>query len=359
METPHVGKILVDRLTSLPENIEVGSEGQILCSTCHDIHQKNSKLLRATIPGLCGACHEDKLAIRGSVHDPGTSEWARKLGFVSRGSCVDCHPVHGPRQEGAIWKFIGGRDASAQLCETCHRTAAPGAAVETPHLEETLANYPENLPENLTVSRDRRILCTTCHDIHQNEQGLKLRTTRHDSDLCVACHLEFGGLFGTAHDLRTSAPDVRNIRGEIADESGPCGSCHLVHRASGGGRFWASGAMSKRDFGSTLCTCCHRRGQCGAARVPQYVPTFDSRGELSRTGAISCLTCHDPHTAPSSGDAKDDPSPHRRMFLRSAVHRGLCVDCHGIETLWRFLYYHKERRNPYPGRNLNPLVTSQ
>jgi hypothetical protein len=39
-------------------------------------------------------------------------------------------------------------------------------------------------------------------------------------------------------------------------------------------------------------------------------------------------------------------------FLRPEASQGLCVDCHGFETLWRFLYYHKEQRNPYPERNL-------
>jgi hypothetical protein len=168
---------------------------------------------------------------------------------------------------------------------------------------------------------------------------------------------------------------VRNVRGEIVAESGPCGSCHLAHSASDEGGVWAHGSTSETDFGSSLCTCCHGQGECAGSRVPEYVdhpevallnrtspqqpgymPTFDSRGKRSRTGAISCLTCHEPHAARVNPEARGKSfPPRRRMFLRFTEHRGLCIDCHGIETLWRFLYYHKAHRNPYAERNVSPL----
>jgi predicted CXXCH cytochrome family protein len=378
METPHVGRTLANDPQNLPGNLAVGPDRRILCTTCHDIHQKGQgpKLLRAPISDLCGACHEDKLGVQDSVHDPATSEWARELGLVSRGLCIDCHPVHGPRGKSGIWATIGGEGASAQSCETCHRTGAPGKAMKTPHMGETLADDIQSLPENMAVSSDGQILCTTCHDIHRKGQSPKLLAVpRQDSGLCLACHAEVGGLLGTPHDLRTSAPDAGNVRGEIAAESGPCGSCHLAHSASDEGGVWAHGSTSEMDFGSSLCTCCHRQGECAGSRVPEYVdhpevallnrtpprhpgymPTFDSSGERSRTGAISCLTCHEPHAARVNPEARGKPVPaHRGMFLRSTEHRGLCVDCHGVETLWRFLYYHKEHRNPHAERNVNSL----
>ncbi len=370
METAHIGRIAGDDI----ENLPVSRDMRIRCTTCHDIHQnvQGSKLLRVPIVDLCGACHEDKLGVQDSVHDPGVSEWARKLGFVSKGSCIDCHPVHGPAGESGIWGSIKSEDTSAQLCETCHRTGAPGKAMETPHMEKTLAKN----SENLVVGDNGRILCTTCHDIHQKVQGPKLlRVPRRDSGLCLGCHSEFSGLLDTPHDLRVSAPDEQNIHDEIAAESGPCGSCHLVHRTSRASGVWARGSTSEGDFGSSLCTCCHRQGECAEAHVPKYVdhpevalvnrtnsqqpgymPTFDNRGEQSRTGSISCLTCHDPHTAPLTHEAGTKTSPsHRHTFLRPTEHQGLCADCHGMETLWRFLYYHKEHRNPYPERNVNLL----
>jgi len=377
METPHVGKILGNEFQNPLKNLVLSADRRIVCTTCHAIHQKGQgpKLLRAPVSELCGTCHEDKLGILDSVHDPGASEWARELGFVSKGSCIDCHPAHGQRGKGGIWATIGGESASEQSCETCHRTGAPGTAVETPHMGKTIENHAGNLTDNMTVSPDRRILCTSCHDIHQKGQGSKLLAVpRQDSGLCLTCHSEAGGLIQTAHDLRTSAPEARNVHGETAAESGPCGSCHLVHCDSSGGGLWAQGSTSEGNLGSELCTCCHRQDACAATRVPKYtnhpevallnrtnpeqagyMPTFDSRGQRLSTGAISCLTCHEPHKAPLTNEAGGVKPSHRRMFLRSTAHQELCIDCHGIETLWRFLYYHKENRNPSVERNLNPL----
>jgi hypothetical protein len=195
--------------------------------------------------------------------------------------------------------------------------------------------------------------------------------------------LQAGGLIDTLHDLRMSALDARNVRGKTAAESGPCGSCHLVHvdpnsggvwawpqeaqgLASGGSKIPASGGP-----GSGLCTGCHRPDGCASERVakyvdhpdvalvnrtlagqPGYMPTFDALGQESQTGAISCLTCHEPHVRPSPPGAGGESLHHRRMFLRPQAHQGLCVDCHGAETLWRFLYYHKEQRNPLPERDV-------
>ena len=306
---------------------------------------------------------------------------AKKLGFVSKGSCIDCHPVHGPRGEGGIWANIGGADVSAQSCETCHRAGAPAPAMQTPHVGKSLETLDpafdiEGLPENMPLSPERRIVCVTCHDIHQagsvGAAGSLLASPRTDSGICLACHAEAAGLIGTLHDLRTSAPEARNVRGETAAESGACGSCHLVHVSPEAGGVWAQGSTLEGKYGSGLCTCCHSQGECASDRVakyvdhpdvalvnrtrpgqPGYMPTFDLAGDPSDTGAISCLTCHEPHVAPANMGADGGNARRQRMFLRAEASQELCADCHGAETLWRFLYYHKEQRNPYPERDLN------
>ncbi len=406
METPHMGKKVIadfqlpianfpigNRKSQIENVLKLSNDRRILCTTCHDIHQEpqSSKLLRTTVPDLCGLCHQDKLAIQDSVHDPGTNEWADKLGFVSQGSCIDCHRIHGPARQGGIWEFIPSRDTQSQLCQTCHRAGAPGRPVETPHMgkkviadcqlpianssiENVLLQTFANDSEILPLSDQKRILCTSCHDIHQKVQGPKLRASRQDSSLCLVCHSQFGGLLDTPHDLRTSAPAVRNVRGETAGESGPCGSCHTVHRNSRGSGFRAQGSLSRRDFGRSLCIYCHRQDRCGAEHIPKHtdhpevpllnraepgqpghMPTFDARGEPSPQGVISCLTCHEPHAGPSIPRSKAGVSRSRNKFLRPADQRQLCADCHGIEALWRFLYYHKDRRNPHPERKVIPL----
>jgi len=380
MQTAHMGKTVEETLANLPASMVLDPQRRILCTTCHDIHQKGRgmKSLVAPVPDLCAICHRSKLGIQNSVHDPGTAEWAKKLGFASKGSCIDCHPVHGPPGQAGIWASIGG-DASVQSCETCHRAGGPAPAVLTPHMDKSIASLDpafgvENLPQNMPLSPQRHIVCMTCHDIHQpgsvGDVGLALPRT--DSSLCLVCHARAGALVGTLHDLRTSAPQARNVRGEAAAESGPCGACHLTHHDPNTGGVWAQGSAIQGGAGrlgaGDRCTCCHRRGGCASDRVPKYVdhpdvalvnrtragqpgymPTFDPAGEPSETGAISCLTCHEPHVAPPNA-ASGAISQRRRMFLRPQASQELCADCHGVETLWRFLYYHKEQRNPYPER---------
>ncbi len=385
MQTAHMGKTLDQTIDNLPENMVLDPQRRILCTTCHDIHRKESgeKLLVAAVPELCGICHRDKLGVQNSVHDPGTAEWTKKLGFVSKGSCIDCHPVHGPRGEGGIWASIGGQDVSAQACETCHRAEGPAPAMETPHIGKSLETQGsvfdiDQMPKNMPLSPERRIACVTCHDIHKADSvgTAGLASPRANSGVCLVCHVQAGGLIGTLHDLRTSAPEARNVRGETAAESGACGSCHLVHRDPNTGSIWAQGAALQGKNGRPAtgegCTCCHRQGGCASGRVakyadhpdvalvnrtqagqPGYMPTFDPAGEPSDTGAISCLTCHEPHVAPPNATAGGADAQRRRMFLRPQAKQELCADCHGGETLWRFLYYHKEQRNPYPERGVN------
>lgn len=373
METFHMGKSIGIKIANPPENMLMTSGGRITCTTCHDIHQKqqDTKLLVAPISKLCGTCHEDKLGIQNSVHDPGTNNWAKELGFVSKGSCIDCHPPHGPKEKSGIWStiIIEGR-VPAQSCETCHRAAGPGKEMETAHMGVTLSNAQQNLPENMFVDPNMQISCITCHDIHQKGQEPKLLAApRQGSGICLICHPETDGLIGTPHDLRKSAPDACNISNETAAETGPCGACHLIHGTSGYAGIWARESIPSDEFGRALCTCCHGQNKCAAVLIPKYSdhpdialfnrtrpgeqgyrPTFNRQGKPSQTGTISCLTCHEPHTA----QLNLETSRQFTMFLRPTKNQELCVDCHGPESLWRFLYFHKDHRDPTPERNPNP-----
>jgi len=348
------------------------------CRVCHATHNAQGPYLwtrkpvtpsNESVAGLCGACHENKQGIRNSAHDIGAAEWAKELGFISKDPCLDCHPIHEPVEEGGIWGSIPGAGNEKRTCETCHRAGAPGKIVQTPHLGE----IPASLPQHLPVDNAGRIICATCHDIHQDMQGpMLLNKPRWDSTLCLSCHPQVQELLGTAHDLRISAHDLQNVRGETPAQSGACGSCHLVHCSDAADGLRAQSPTSNDDYARRLCTNCHSKGQPGERRIPkyldhpqialmnmtepntpQYMPTFDPNGNPSRTGAISCLTCHEFHPLPSTDEATEGPTPLRHRFLRPMARQSLCADCHGDEALWRFLYYHKERRNPHPDRNLN------
>jgi predicted CXXCH cytochrome family protein len=235
--------------------------------------------------------------------------------------------------------------------------------VVTPHVGKTFAQNSQGPAVRPGLLPDSRIRCATCHDIHRNEPDSKLlRAARSNSELCLACHTEAGRLLGTPHDLRKSAPEARNIRNEVAAASGPCGSCHLVHPPAATGETWAQHLPPGNHAGKGPCTCCHAPGQCAQERIPRYadhpavalwnrtvrgepgyMPTFDEHGRPSATGVISCPTCHQMHASGSTVATEGESSS--RMFLRAAP-QTLCVDCHGVEALWRFLYYHRAGRNP-------------
>jgi len=86
---------------------------------------------------------------------------------------------------------------------------------------------------------------------------------------------------------------------------------------------------------------------------PGYMPTFDEKGDRSATGSMACLTCHTPHNACSTFDSTSGSGDPAYMFLRGKTHGSFCTDCHGDETLWRFLYYHRGNRDPVAGKNPN------
>ena len=239
--------------------------------------------------------------------------------------------------------------------------------METPHMNKTLTIEQKSLPDELKIGLDNKIVCTTCHNIHKNDQDSKLlKLSMQDSGICLACHQVKKSIVGTQHDLRTSAPNVLNILGETASESGECSSCHLIHPISDKNDLWAQKPLLQDNYGNELCTSCHSKDQNSIAHLPRYInhpdvtllnrtnpgqneymPTFDKTRKLSRTGNISCLTCHEPHAGSSVVDTKEASSLHSRMFLRPAGSNGICADCHGKEALWRFLFYHREQRSPY------------
>ncbi len=323
---------------------------EVSCTSCHEPHGSASS--HDVAEDICLGCHEDKRGIKGSIHDPGASQWAKDLGFVSKNLCLDCHPIHGPKNEGGLREVLAGAKTSDDLCEACHASAGPGSAVHTPHLGKANGD-------------GTRIRCTNCHDIHQHKPDSKLlRATRQDSAVCLTCHSERRPLVGTLHDLATSAPQAHNTRDEPAAQSGSCGGCHLVHPPSAHGGTWAQRLPPEDNQAKGLCTGCHRQGGSAEDRIPEYrehpetpllnrlapehpdyMPTFDDQGRPSPTGVISCPTCHQAHPTPATGAAQGQSSPSQHMFLRTG-HQTLCADCHGVQALWRFLFFHNANRNP-------------
>jgi predicted CXXCH cytochrome family protein len=354
---------------------------------------------------LCLTCHVDKKQLIHSDHNLDITAPDEKnfQGFnVSvSGPCGACHLPHNAADK-HIWakELSGDTDFVTQLCTGCHRENGPAK-------DKYITDYSN--PVNVTLEKfnitttlplydnegkirdDGRIVCITCHEPHiwnpdraeKNSPGNKegdasnsflRKSNSPSSELCKTCHAAKAFIDGTDHDLTITAPDATNILGQTARESGQCGVCHLVHNGPNVLKLWA------RPFGTfhtdegiinDLCTSCHSEGKVAESKLPliathprerlinnvmrddrsklDFAPIFDREGKEVNVGNISCPTCHNAHQwSPldkKKGIGKNLEGNATNSFLRNVSYDNICIDCHGLDALFRYKYYHnpKER----------------
>jgi len=391
--------------------VEDGSRGMVSCASCHDPHRWDAKdakrgskpgergsaanrfLRRPNLPdgNLCRSCHRDKGAVAGSKHDvKGEPGQPRKL-------CANCHVVHNGK---GIKMWAGtpgeGSDVIASLCQGCHkrdgiakdklvkRNSHPlQVGMERLGVETDLPLYKKS------GERDPQggVSCASCHDPHQwQAQGgadggessaegdatnsFLRRAAAPEPNLCVSCHKQKQWVTGTDHDLNVTAPEAQNRAGATVAESGVCGQCHAVHNAEQAHRLWAKRPGEGADGMERLCRSCHAAGQMAEnkqplkALHPQKVkvttdteaqsPVFNGEGEAVRTGMISCPTCHNPHQwsakQAEQGTGVNREGDARNSFLRNRSGTAVCKNCHGMDALFRYKYFHGK-----PSRDKHPL----
>lgn len=337
-----------------PESMKVPDylpliDGKLACRTCHSAHaggQQSQSLAQAVFVrvedgtgSLCASCHTDKkMGPAAGAHPVGGMPWTIPDELVTAGAkvgpnpreltCYVCHEPHGSKEHHLL---VMGTESS-QLCLTCHTKLRPG--MWRPDLPR---DHPQNPPlqndaqrqaikdMGTHVGEDDTLICLSCHKVHHGLSGrYLLADTLKESQLCLRCHPERMDMVNTSHDLRHSAPECRNRRGQTPEESGPCGACHSFHQFSR-----MPDPLPRDPTG--LCVSCHQDDQCAShqavtgpthpykvkpERLPadlslHIFPTPDD--ETTRT--IACLTCHDPH------DAK------HKYFLRDSTPE-LCAQCH-------------------------------
>jgi nitrate/TMAO reductase-like tetraheme cytochrome c subunit len=76
------------------------------------------------------------------------------------------------------------------------------------------------------------------------------------------------------------------------------------------------------------------------------MPLFDVDGREKNVGNISCPTCHNAHEWDPSlkemvagKEAKGNTVKNFR-FLRSMSYNTFCMDCHGPDAIYRYMYFH-------------------
>jgi predicted CXXCH cytochrome family protein len=352
--------------------------------------EKNVQKVTARVSGPCGACHLPHNAA-------GKKLWARPLSgeqnFVTQ-LCVGCHNKKGAAKA----KLIGDNYHPVDVTFEKLNTTGPG--------EQAIAGLPlygsdgERIPAG-------NLVCLTCHEPHtwdpkklkavsnyelENMEGdttnsFLRKPNFPSSELCKTCHLDQARVDGTDHDLNVSAPKATNLLDQTVQASGQCGVCHLVHNSPNQLKLWARpyGPIPKnQNIMSGLCTSCHSKENSAEKKVPPiashptgklinniirygtekggYTPIFDESGKEKNVGDISCPSCHNVHkwsTAFEERGGQEDAGGNATetfRFLRIMSYNTVCSNCHGPDSLFRYLYFHDPDKRP---RALRPTTANK
>ncbi len=368
--------------------------------------EPKSMFLRRSDPDLCRQCHEGKFGIAASKHNlqrtaPDSVNMLDETP-AKAGLCRNCHLPHG-----GLSTFLWSRplpEAAATdpptPCLSCHREgglAASRVLGENDHpvqVKGRLSSTESGMPlfdATGHLSETGKIACYTCHDPHRwdpestrpatealPEEGnagnsfLRLKSTPTPA-LCGRCHPKKKPVAGTAHDLIQSAPESRNAVDQLPIASGPCGGCHLPHHSKSDVVLWAREISSSAHVVEGLCYSCHAENAPASGKIPaiashprqmvfsnterhrpgqpDYFPLFEpDTGRQVRTGIFTCPSCHDSHQWSLQGRVesgeKTGEGDSSNSFLRNWSYNTICVDCHGVEALYRYQFFHNpnERR---------------
>lgn len=351
---------------------------------------------------LCLECHKDKKQLITSDHNLEVTAPEEKnvQGFNApvSGPCGVCHIPHNAEAP-HLWskKLYGGNDFVTQMCTTCHNNkgAAKAKLIGDNYHPVDVFMKKYNIKTELPLfdsegnkTADGKLVCITCHEPHtwdpvkpvlnyefKNMEGdatnsFLRKANFPSSDLCKACHEDKALVDGTDHDLNVTAPDAKNLIGQPVKESGTCGACHLVHNAPNKLKLWARpyGTIAQsEDVINSLCKSCHSKGNISENKIPpiathpeerlinnvmrsnkeslDYAPIYDRRtGKETSVGNISCPTCHNAHQwsplLKEKGNNQKLEGNATNSFLRNVSYNNICIDCHGLDALFRFKYYH-------------------
>lgn len=378
------------------------NENKVICQSCHKVHgAKGDKItiVDNTNSKLCFICHEKQKSLINSKHDmsllfPDMKNIKQQQ--VSRsGPCGACHIPHNAANKRMWARQLEPGDLATQMCLSCHGEKSGYDTKHIGNMSHPVNNeptsdtpIPDTLPlytAGLTKSSKGRVQCFTCHEVHRwspkssTDHGGKniegdgsnsfLRISINvSSDLCLDCHKDKKQLITSDHNLIVTAPGEKNIQGFVADQSGPCGVCHVPHNASGI-RLWAKQIPENNDIATQLCVGCHNKNGVAKSKlignnyhpvniafgklnpkkagkkISTLLPVYDSTGSIipdGKDGKIVCMTCHEPHTwdPKQAGPVlnytfKNIEGDTTTSFLRKAnfPSSDLCKVCHADKAL--------------------------
>ncbi len=320
----------------LPAGLPLGAGGEVICSTCHDVHLKGAApaLLRgfdtrryAVRMDMCLDCHAGSFS---AINPHKAEAQSRK--------CYTCHTGETSGDNVAV----SLRADLIKTCDFCHNVAAKAHPLNVDPLRK--------LPDALPRGRKGEVMCGTCHDPHGGDATLHFLRTRYveflesgryanphgknDYASCLGCHREMATRDeGMRKNLRYGGDDLQIC----LSCHGGMDSCHpILVRLLPGMKPGPGLALSRE--GEIKCTTCHDptpKGASGVAmrgREPgQPVNTIcfrcHDKSDLSgrnphatMSDRTTCKFCHDTMTDPTDDEAA------RVSFISNT--RLICLRCH-------------------------------
>jgi len=368
-----------------------GYNGIITCQSCHKVHNNNVKKQLLVVENdekstFCLICHSDKQSIADTEHNlmhsaPKEKNLEGKTA-AEAGVCSACHLPHRTARN-----LSGEKDFSTQLCMSCHEKGNVAAKKDF-----TGSAHPLNVnpfkneytrsgvtiidvdKEKLTLplfnkfgvqDKNGQMTCSTCHNPHESrtdstERKANKGSKEHQatyflrkpaSNICGECHGQKFSIANSKHDLFKAVPESKNILNQTPSESGLCGSCHAVH--GGNQNFMWVREIPAKNGGTLqdLCMSCHNENGISKKKIIKdashpvnlspvekgldtTLPLFQKTGKISKSGVMTCSTCHDPHRwnplKTFVGDHFDREGDSQDSFLRleNSPSPKLCENCH-------------------------------
>jgi hypothetical protein len=261
----------------------------ITCRTCHDVHMKDfsTHLLRSANIGnyasridICYECHKDDF----KQISPHKSE---REGM----SCLTCHRDTPTIKDTNATVTLVTENIN-KMCNFCHNIDTEAHPL---NVDKSI-----KLSEKLPLSKDKKVVCITCHDPHGTISTINFLREKYVIDL------EFGK-YENPHNEK---------------EYFNCLKCHVDVPTV---KEYVE-CRHKEDF-ILLCYSCHGADaeKCHPINIDlKEDMNLPDKFELDDDGLISCVTCHNPYCS------EDNIIRYKNL---SYLTESNCDDCHDFSKI--------------------------
>ncbi len=304
-----------------------------LCYECHS----DKKTDNITIVELSGN-HPNNMPFKEGIQMRSKlRSLGGKTGTDGNIICNSCHSIHDSKTKEA--NLIISKERLCLYCHDNQNFLNPISAANGTHPTNLLpkkATIPKEVLEKGQLSAMGEIICLTCHSVHSAQSQTKLLTFFNNKDeYCITCHSNMEKMLKGKHNLKNTAPNEKNILGQTVGESGMCGVCHTAHT------YGREIKDKKKDVINQVCLGCHNADGIGADLGEEKefnhpdnafltdkfrlysLPIYTENGKrVVRNGKIMCSTCHNIH------ENEEYTIQKKLLRIKSENVSGICLNCH-------------------------------